>query len=462
MKPRHEIYSQFPGITCETKSVSCRLIKSFPLPFPLAISHVVRANFTTSVPTAGAAMSDATPQQPSAEGRRFSYVMGGPDPFDQADKGWVGVAEATEDNPRPKQIPRVSAQAEDEADGGEEEEQEKQKAWRRNEDIPMRFDELPTEEKWINVSDVIRRQREEQALREAKQNKVRPPPDPEGGRPEAPSDSDDDDDAVKRGNREKQEGNSARLRERQESNDSEEDSAGVDTITESMLQFALKPGLMGKDRGLGRRSSLPATPTPAYGKLDRRGFLWPAAERPPRRSSFTEEEEERPPLRHRPQEQHIRRGRSPRHSFSEDRVVERRPDREPSPDYELDDSPPRSPYRQEYEPGRRGHRPHDRHHDPYYEDDRRQRYPDDDWGYDHDPRSYGREDPDDDYPGGRHPMESRYDEDYYPRPSGYDRGAYDDSPERHYEGDRRRDYFRQHSDPRHERGSQAYSHPQYR
>ncbi|XP_047503045.1 eukaryotic translation initiation factor 3 subunit A-like [Penaeus chinensis] len=394
-------------------------------------------------------MSDAAPQQPSAEGRRFSYVMGGQDPFDLADKGWLGVAEVTEDKPRPRQIPQVSARAEDETD--EEEEQGKQKAWRKNEDIPKRFDELPTEEKWINVSDVIRRQREEQAQREAKQNKVRPPPDPEEERPKAPSDSNDDD-AAKRGNREKKQENSAQLRERQESDDSEEDTPGVDAITESMLHFALKPGLM-KDRGMGRRSSLPVTPTPAYGKFDRSSPLWTAAERPPRRSSFTEEEGERPPLRHRPREQHVRRGRSPRHSFSEDRGVERRPYREPSPDYELDESPPRSPYRQEYEPGRRGHRSPERHH----EDDRRQRYPDDDWRYGHDHRP---EDHDDEYPGRGHP---RYDDyNYNLRPSGYDRGAYDDSPERYYEGDRRRDYFRQHSDPRHGRGSQTYSRPQYR
>ncbi|XP_063602396.1 RNA-binding motif protein, Y chromosome, family 1 member C-like [Penaeus indicus] len=403
-------------------------------------------------------MSDAAPQQPSAEGRRFSYVMGGPDPFDQANKGWVGVADVTEDKPRPRQIAPVSARAEDGTDEDEEEEQGRQKAWTKNEDIPMRFDELPTEEKWINVSDVIRRQREEQAQREAKQNKLRPPPDPEERRPKAHSDAHDDA-AAKRGGREEKEENAARLRERQESDGSEEDSPGVDAITESMLQFALRPGLMVKDRGVGRRSSLPVTPTPAYGNFDRRSSPWTAAGRPPRRSSFTEEEDERPPLRHRPGEQHVRRGRSPRHSFSEDREVERRPNREPSPDYDLDESPPRSPYPEDYKPGRRGHGPHDRHHDPYYEDDPRPHYPDDDWRYN---RDHGPEDHDDEYPGGRHPMESRYDEDYYRRPSGYDRGAHDDSPERYYEGDRRRDYFRQHSDPRHGRGGQTYSPPQYR
>lgn len=419
-------------------------------------------------------MTDAAPQQPSAEGRRFSYVMGGPDPFDQADKGWLGVAEVTEDKPPPKPIPQVSASAEDDTDGSEEEEEEevKQKAWKKNEDIPMRFDEISTEEKWVNVSDVIRRQREEQARQEAKQKKLRPPPDPEESRPRAPSDADDDG-AARRGNRERKE-YSDRLRKREESDDYQEDAPGVDAITESMLQFALAPGLMVKDRGLARRSSLPATPT-AYGRLDRSSF-WTAAGRPPRRSSFTEEEDERPPPQHRPREQHVRRGRSPRHSFSEDKETERPHYREPSPDYDLEETSPRSAYRREYEPGRRGHRPHD----PYYEDDRRHRYPDDDrgydqdprsyrredpnddWGYDHDPRSYRREDPNNDYPGGRHPAESRYDEDYYPRQPGYDRGAYDDSPERYYEGGRGRGYLRQHSDPRHGRGSQAYGHPQYR
>nr|XP_045581756.1 uncharacterized protein LOC123745332 isoform X1 [Procambarus clarkii] len=50
------------------------------------------------------------------------------------------------------------------------------KTWKKADDIPLRFDELPTEEDdWIPVASVIRAQREEIAKREAQEIKIKPP-----------------------------------------------------------------------------------------------------------------------------------------------------------------------------------------------------------------------------------------------------------------------------------------------
>lgn len=51
------------------------------------------------------------------------------------------------------------------------------KAWKKTDDIPRRFDELPSEPEWVPVADVIRTQREEEARQEAQKIKIRPPLD---------------------------------------------------------------------------------------------------------------------------------------------------------------------------------------------------------------------------------------------------------------------------------------------
>lgn len=54
---------------------------------------------------------------------------------------------------------------------------ETDKAWKKTDDIPRRFDELPSEPEWVPVADVIRTQREEEARQEAQKLKIRPPLD---------------------------------------------------------------------------------------------------------------------------------------------------------------------------------------------------------------------------------------------------------------------------------------------
>lgn len=51
------------------------------------------------------------------------------------------------------------------------------KAWKKTEDIPRRFDELPPEPEWVPVADVIRTHREEEARQEAQKIKIKPPMD---------------------------------------------------------------------------------------------------------------------------------------------------------------------------------------------------------------------------------------------------------------------------------------------
>lgn len=51
------------------------------------------------------------------------------------------------------------------------------KAWKKTEDIPRRFDELPPAPGWVPVADVIRTQREEEARQEAQKIKIMPPMD---------------------------------------------------------------------------------------------------------------------------------------------------------------------------------------------------------------------------------------------------------------------------------------------
>lgn len=51
------------------------------------------------------------------------------------------------------------------------------KAWKKAEDIPRRFDELPPEPDWVPVAEVIRTQREDEAKKEAQKIKVMPPVD---------------------------------------------------------------------------------------------------------------------------------------------------------------------------------------------------------------------------------------------------------------------------------------------
>lgn len=107
------------------------------------------------------------------------------------------------------------------------------KAWKKTEDIPRRFDELPPEPEWVPVADVIRTHREEEARQEAQKIKIKPPRD---------SDSDPETKA-KHENKSKKERRPIQKETRKSAASRKFDDISmpptVDNVTQSMVEWAL-------------------------------------------------------------------------------------------------------------------------------------------------------------------------------------------------------------------------------